>query len=106
MFDYKFELEKGSKKYACPGCGAPKKFKRYVMTATREYVGAEYGRCDRENSCGYHRRPSSQPVAVDLARFYSAQAGQRLCFTNARAERSTRDSGLYSFQPFKADSYG
>jgi len=50
---YPYELEKGSKKYACPQCGAAKKFRRVIETATGHCLPDHVGRCDRESSCGY-----------------------------------------------------
>lgn len=49
-------LERGSKKYTCPRCGTPKKFKRYIDDIG-DYFSDEVGRCDRESSCGYHMTP-------------------------------------------------
>jgi hypothetical protein len=60
MAEFEFELEKGSKKFECPNCGTPKKFKRYVRRTTGEYMPLEFGRCDRENSCRYHVYPSKE----------------------------------------------
>ncbi|MEN7549056.1 DUF6371 domain-containing protein [Rapidithrix thailandica] len=58
MTNYKkYQLDKSSKKYHCPACGE-KKFNLYLDPDTGEPVGDEYGRCDRENSCQYHRYPS------------------------------------------------
>lgn len=56
--DYKYALETGSRKHHCPAC-TKKTFVRYVFTGTRDYVGEDFGRCDRENNCGYHRFPES-----------------------------------------------
>lgn len=56
--DYKYTLENGSRKHHCPAC-TKKTFVRYVYTGTKDYVGEDYGRCDRENNCGYHRFPES-----------------------------------------------
>jgi|GEM_PF-1538419 len=55
---YKYSLETGSRKYHCPSC-TKKTFVKYVFTGTRDYVGEDFGRCDRENNCGYHRLPES-----------------------------------------------
>ena len=55
---YKYALETGSRKYHCPGC-TKKTLVRYVFTGTKEYAGEEFGRCDRENNCGYHRIPGN-----------------------------------------------
>jgi len=57
MADYRFALEKGGLKYACPACRKIR-FVRYVDTFTGGQVADEIGRCDREESCGYHLRPS------------------------------------------------
>jgi hypothetical protein len=56
MAEFRFELEKGGMKYACPACGKVR-FVRYVDTYTGEQVDPVAGRCDREDSCGYHLTP-------------------------------------------------
>ena len=44
-------------KTTCPHCGGKKCFKLYVDTETGEPIGEECGRCDHEQSCGYHNKP-------------------------------------------------
>lgn len=64
----KWSLEKGSRKWACPECGK-KTLKRYMWEGTKDYVGEDYGRCDRENNCGYHRLPNkevAEPLTPNL----------------------------------------
>jgi len=56
MADYRFALEKGGLKYACPQCGKMR-LVRYVDSSTGEQVADHVGRCDREDSCGYHLTP-------------------------------------------------
>ncbi|NTX00133.1 MAG: hypothetical protein HGB35_09490 [Geobacteraceae bacterium] len=56
MADYRFELEKCGLKYACPSCGRMR-FVPYVDNDTGEQVADLVGRCDREDSCGYHLTP-------------------------------------------------
>lgn len=54
---YKWTLRKGGKKDICPQCGK-KRFVPFVLTADPSVkAGAEFGRCDREQSCGYFRYP-------------------------------------------------
>jgi hypothetical protein len=54
---YRFSLDPTSRKFICPKCGY-KRFVRYVENDTGEYVHESVGRCDRENSCKYHYKPS------------------------------------------------
>lgn len=54
---YRYELEKGGLKYICPACHQMR-FVRYVDKETGEHLSEDCGRCDREDSCGYHLRPS------------------------------------------------
>lgn len=63
MEDFKYKLEKGSKKYRCPGCNK-KSFVRYVNNETGEYLPPEYGRCDRENKCSYFVQPDFKKSAT------------------------------------------
>ncbi len=44
-------------KTTCPHCGGRKCFKLYIDTETGEPLGEECGRCDHEQSCGYHYAP-------------------------------------------------
>lgn len=56
--DYKWELFRGSQKWPCPSCGQ-KKFKPYVSALDHKTIAdiTKYGRCDRENNCGYNVYP-------------------------------------------------
>lgn len=44
-------------RHACPACGRRYKFSRYIDTTTGNELADHVGRCDRENSCGYHFTP-------------------------------------------------
>src|SRR5690606_19137921 len=56
---YRYSLEKGSKKHRCPRC-AKKTFVRYVDNETGEYLPIELGRCDREQKCQYWEMPQGE----------------------------------------------
>lgn len=59
---YKWTLRNSSKKEICPQCGQ-RRFVPYVLTTDGQTLaGAEYGRCDREQSCGYHRYPNGDKI--------------------------------------------
>ncbi|NCC74622.1 MAG: hypothetical protein EOM06_14670, partial [Sphingobacteriia bacterium] len=60
---FKFELDRTSKKYTCPGCGN-RTFVRYIDTETGELLPEKYGRCDREISCGYFSKPEGQSKTI------------------------------------------
>jgi hypothetical protein len=57
MKEYKYSLEKNSRKHICPQC-REKRFVKYIYNETREYVNDLVGRCDRESSCRYHFPPN------------------------------------------------
>jgi hypothetical protein len=54
---YKYKLDPSSKKFDCPKC-EKKRFVR-LINELGEYLSAEFGRCDRSNSCGYSQFPQS-----------------------------------------------
>lgn len=57
MMAYKWTLRKGGRKERCPQCGKLR-FVPFVLTDDPSVkAGREYGRCDREQSCGYFRYP-------------------------------------------------
>lgn len=64
MKTYKWQLRKGSRKEYCPNCGQ-KRFVPYVLTSDGvTLAGAEFGRCDREQNCGYQRYPDGERYTV------------------------------------------
>lgn len=81
VINYKWVLRKGGGKMRCPNCGQMR-FVPYVSAKDGKTVaGAKFGRCDREQSCGYQKYPNGkddkdvQPVKVEPKkplRFYPA----------------------------------
>lgn len=47
----------------CPHCNSRERtYKRVIYIPTGEHLPDEYGRCNRENNCGYSRFPSGQEL--------------------------------------------
>lgn len=56
MDSFKYSLDKSSKKNICPNCNK-KTFVYYVNTETGNNLTTDFGRCDREQNCNYHKAP-------------------------------------------------
>ena len=56
MKKHRYILDTGAKKHVCPECGKGR-FVWYIDTETGEYLPGDFGRCDRESNCNYHKRP-------------------------------------------------
>lgn len=94
MKTYKWQLRKGSRKEICPNCGK-KRFVPYVLAADGvTLAGAEFGRCDREQSCGYQRYPDGERYTV--ATPVKIQPRIRLEYANDDLHIST-DSNLFDW---------
>ena len=61
MTQYKYQLDKSSKKFNCPKC-SEKCFVKYIETETNHYADSQYGRCDREIKCGYFEYPNGNSI--------------------------------------------
>lgn len=57
MKAFRWQLRRGSRKEVCPECGR-KTFVPYISTTDGTLAGAIYGRCDREQKCGYIKYPN------------------------------------------------
>lgn len=67
-----------SSRFRCPGCGENHRFTRYIDTETGEYLGDDVGRCDREQKCGYHRKPKDHFESTPApARYRTASPPRR-----------------------------
>lgn len=56
IMQYRYTLDKSSKKHICPQC-KEKRFVLYLDTTINKPLNEYVGRCDKENSCGYHYPP-------------------------------------------------
>lgn len=67
MKDYRYILEKykGSQsRFICPNCQDKRRtFVRYIDTETGNYLPEEFGRCNRSEKCGYHKKPTNKYFA-------------------------------------------
>ncbi|OIQ27982.1 MAG: hypothetical protein BM564_11345 [Bacteroidetes bacterium MedPE-SWsnd-G2] len=63
--NYKFHLDKSSKKFNCPNC-SKKTFVRYKDAELDVYLDAHIGRCDRESKCRYHHSPKGNIPLTSL----------------------------------------
>lgn len=59
MKQYKYNLDKSSKKFLCPKCDK-KTFVKYIETETGHYLSDEFGRCDRETECQFWATPEKE----------------------------------------------
>ena len=58
MNQYKYSLDRSSKKFICPRCNR-QTFVRYIENANGSYLDGEFGRCDRETKCAHHNSPKN-----------------------------------------------
>lgn len=105
MKDYKWNLETGSKKYPCPSC-TKKTFVRYVYAGTKDPVGEEFGRCDRENNCGYHRVPEKDVSEPPTPPFKKELPPPTVIFPDETWLNSIRNNVSSAFHGFAVERLG
>lgn len=69
---FKYQLERGSKKHYCPRCNK-KRYVRYKDSQANEYLEYRYGRCDREVKCGYHLNPLRNDIVTKEHSVFKSQ---------------------------------
>jgi hypothetical protein len=63
-FKYQLEPYKGTKsRFTCPNCGAKNNFAKYI-DVDGNYLGDDFGRCNSEISCAYHKKPDGNGIIV------------------------------------------
>ncbi len=65
MIQFKYTLDKSSKKFVCPKCNK-KSFVKYIETETNDYLSDEFGRCDRQSSCQYFLTPEKEQATFQI----------------------------------------
>lgn len=72
MENFKYSLDKSSKKHSCPDC-LEMTFVLYVENETGNYLTGDFGRCDRETNCSYHKAPakSNKAYLIDFLMLYN-----------------------------------
>jgi hypothetical protein len=56
MENFKYSLDKSSKKHICPNCNK-RTFVLYVDNEKDSYLTDDFGKCDRSTNCNYHKAP-------------------------------------------------
>lgn len=64
---HRFQLDRGSKKFNCPGCNK-KTLVRYIDDNTGHRLDSHFGRCDRQDNCKYHKKPTDDDYFMDQIR--------------------------------------
>ena len=65
MEQYKYTLDKSSKKHICPNC-SKRTFVLYVDNETGNYLTDDFGKCDRSTNCHYHKAPPKGKKAFNI----------------------------------------
>lgn len=58
MKEFRYILDKSSRKHICPGC-QKKRLTLFIDTTTGHAMPEQFGRCDREANCGYFNAPGN-----------------------------------------------
>ena len=91
METFKYSLDKSSKKFVCPNC-SKKTFVLYVDTEMGNFLPPDFGKCDREQNCKYHKAPPKGKKTY-LIPFLGLQS------INDKAYKITDLNGIISIVP-------
>ena len=65
MEQYKYTLDKSSRKHICPNCNK-RTFVLYVDNEANNYLPDDFGKCDRSTNCNYHKAPLKGKKAFNI----------------------------------------
>jgi len=90
---YRYQLEKYrgvQARHDCPACGGQhrKTFTRMVDTVTGDRLPAHFGRCNRQDKCGYWLSPYHKPPGSEMS--YAEEAYQDSLLKSPLLARRTR----------------
>lgn len=82
MSEFPFRFEKHPKKKGvCPQCGHEDRFRFYEDLAGNRQ-GAEFGKCERTNSCNYHQVPPLSQIGTTKNTVFQIPDSQEIIFPN------------------------
>lgn len=95
MKNFRYELDKSSRKFICPGC-EKRRFVKFIDIETNQYLPERFGRCDREVNCGYFIDPYKEG-------YNSAPEAFKTPWSKRKTPRPPVPSpGLISLEAFKS----
>ena len=99
MSQFRYILERGSKKHICPSCNQ-KKYVRYIDIETNEYIHIKYGRCDREAKCSYNLNPYNDNSELDIEIKHKPVEEKRVVFFDVETFEKTLELERYEHNTF------
>jgi hypothetical protein len=91
-------------RYTCPRCDKIRTFTRYLDTRTGELLETKFGKCDRNDKCGYHLSPYHPRSSVDGLNYkdqvyLKGKAGATHSATLQSLYTDTAEAGLRPVEP-------
>ena len=98
---FRYDFDPSKIKYKCYDCNEPNKYSRYIDTYTGKLLPEKYGKCDRENNCGYSRNPYTDAYV----RSQKDSSKESELLSNDRVLAPTKKLGTIPFK-YLIDSLG
>ena len=91
-------------KNRCPACSKPKTYVRYIDNETGSPLPYEYGRCERINSCGYHRKPDK--ALIIASKTNNPEAGPQQFVDATLVNKTFKSYGANAFAQWLIGAFG